>query len=199
MSASRAVKGIIGNFLGTYLSRYSDYQGYWVFGFLIDELETMRVDLLNPTPDRRPAFQFAIDLAVTRFKEQLTKGHVDAKSIALAELRLSRGPHPVAVAVNGQPSTGWEIQATVFVELKRVLSRLTIQPLSERVRGLPNERLFEPRQLIPFPTVEISVGPLQLRNGADERSAFVARHVVPRILVQTQFPVVPREHLDRPQ
>jgi len=29
---------VLKNFLGTYTSRYSDFQGYWLFGFLVPGL-----------------------------------------------------------------------------------------------------------------------------------------------------------------
>ncbi len=34
MATRRAINGVLGNFLGTYVSRYSDYDSYWLFGFI---------------------------------------------------------------------------------------------------------------------------------------------------------------------
>jgi hypothetical protein len=33
MVTPRAIRGMLRNFLGTYTSQYSDYKGYWLFGF----------------------------------------------------------------------------------------------------------------------------------------------------------------------
>ncbi len=34
----RIIKAVLDNFLGTYTSRYSDFHGYWLFGFLVKDL-----------------------------------------------------------------------------------------------------------------------------------------------------------------
>ena len=46
MAKRRAIRGVLGNFLGTFTSRYSDYDGYWLFGFLVADLKDLRIDLL---------------------------------------------------------------------------------------------------------------------------------------------------------
>lgn len=35
MARRRVIKSVLHNFLGTYISRYSDFRGYWLFGFLV--------------------------------------------------------------------------------------------------------------------------------------------------------------------
>ena len=47
MASRRVIKGVLGNFLGTYVSRYSDYDGYWLFGFLVGDLGELRINLLG--------------------------------------------------------------------------------------------------------------------------------------------------------
>ena len=47
MTTRKAMKGVLDGFLGTYMSRYSHYEGYWLFGFLICDLPCLRVDLLS--------------------------------------------------------------------------------------------------------------------------------------------------------
>jgi hypothetical protein len=51
MASTRALRGVVGNLLAAYVSRYSSYQGYWVFGFLVQELDLLEFDLLG-TPQR---------------------------------------------------------------------------------------------------------------------------------------------------
>ena len=36
MPTRRVIKSVLHNFLGTYTSRYSDYNGYWLFGFMVE-------------------------------------------------------------------------------------------------------------------------------------------------------------------
>ena len=117
MSASRAIRGVAGNFLGTYLSRCSDYQGYWLLGFLVADLRTLQLDLLSQAADERPVFQHAFDLAASRFRERLCKGGVALEEGRAAELRLSRELGEVPVEVNGSTARGW--RAAVSVESRR--------------------------------------------------------------------------------
>jgi hypothetical protein len=43
----RIIKSVLHNFLGTYTSRYSDFNGYWLFGFLVGDISQVAVDLLG--------------------------------------------------------------------------------------------------------------------------------------------------------
>jgi hypothetical protein len=70
MTSRRVILGVLHNFLGTFTSRYSDFDGYWVFGFLVESMDAVRIDLLadvesaNSTPSG-----FIRWLAVQRFSE----------------------------------------------------------------------------------------------------------------------------------
>jgi hypothetical protein len=119
MSAVRRIRGAIGNFLGMYVSRYSDHEGYWLFGYLVPELETLHIDLLHPPEDERAPFQRAIDVATNRFREQLLKAGIDIDVVRTAELTLSRQSGALPVVVNDATAVGWEILAVVRVESNR--------------------------------------------------------------------------------
>lgn len=43
----RIIKSVLHNFLGTYTSRNSDFHGYWLFGFLVEDINQINVDLLG--------------------------------------------------------------------------------------------------------------------------------------------------------
>jgi hypothetical protein len=47
MASLRAIKCALHNFLGTYSSRYSEYSGYWLFGFLVNDLTRIDFDLFE--------------------------------------------------------------------------------------------------------------------------------------------------------
>jgi hypothetical protein len=117
MATSRVIHAVVANFLGTFLSRYSDHEGYWLFGFLVSDLQTIRIDLLNPSTDERPVFQRAVELAALRFREQLQRNGVAPGGVSAAVLHLTRG-NPQLVEVNGSMTTGWENLALVSVESK---------------------------------------------------------------------------------
>ena len=46
MTSRRVIPGVLHNFLGTFTSRYSDFNGYWIFGFLVEKMDSVRIDLL---------------------------------------------------------------------------------------------------------------------------------------------------------
>ena len=75
MSSRRIIKGVLHNFLVTFTSRYSDFEGYWVFGFLVADMDTVAINLLDASTesaDDKP-LTFAKRLAVQRFAEQIAK------------------------------------------------------------------------------------------------------------------------------
>ncbi len=75
MMRRRTINGVLHNFLGTYTSRYSDYDGYWLFGLLVGEVGELKIDLLSPTVGTTTSAPVAavIELAVRKFREQMEK------------------------------------------------------------------------------------------------------------------------------
>lgn len=92
------MKGALNGFLDTYVSRYSAHDGYWLFGFLVPELTTAKVDLLMPPSDPRPHFRRASELATAKFREQAEKRKIDV-AMDVAVLTLARKE---AVLLNGR-------------------------------------------------------------------------------------------------
>jgi hypothetical protein len=94
MPSCHVLKSVLSGFLGTYTSRNSDYNGYWLFGLLVDEFDEVRVDLLGPErfpPGRKP-WAFARRLAIVKFQEQLAKAGFQPERIHRAELVIQRLP-----------------------------------------------------------------------------------------------------------
>jgi hypothetical protein len=96
LSRRSSLKGVLRSFLGTYTSRYSDYEGYWLFGVLETCPRDRCFDLLGPAPE--PATKspetFAARLASRRFSEQLAKSGVGRDCVAHASLVITRQPTP---------------------------------------------------------------------------------------------------------
>ena len=80
------------NFLGTLTSRYSDWHGYWVFGFVVNDLERLDHDLLIPVASSHGETPLAHirSLATMKFLEQLSKARLNPIRIREATLVLER-------------------------------------------------------------------------------------------------------------
>lgn len=110
MSTQRAIKGVLGNFLGTYTSRYSDYNGYWLFGFLVRELDELRIELLPPDdshPDSPTGV--AVQLAVVRFRDQFQKAGLELRQVQEAWLTIRKLPGVATGPVNSRPTEGHSV------------------------------------------------------------------------------------------
>jgi hypothetical protein len=102
MATRRIIKSVLRNFLGTLTSRYSDWHGYWLFGFVVNDLERLDHDLLIPvagSPDETPLAHLRT-LATTKFLEQLSKVRLDPIRIREAILVIERLPGRVEVQYN---------------------------------------------------------------------------------------------------
>lgn len=101
------------NFLRTFTSRYSDFDGYWVFGVVVEELNDARIDLLGPA-DRGAGsapMRALVHIARDRFRNQLAKHRLTPSLLKAAELLIARAPEKAAEArVNGR---GYEVTVSV--------------------------------------------------------------------------------------
>ncbi len=93
MATRRVIKSVLQSFLGTYTSRYSDYDGYWLFGFLVADLGELRINLLGQNVgDPASPVGVATSLAVTKFEEQRRKSDLAPSHIHEAWLTIQRLP-----------------------------------------------------------------------------------------------------------
>jgi hypothetical protein len=111
MTSRQVILGVLHNFLGTFTSRYSDFDGYWVFGFLVESMDAVRIDLLadvesaNSTPSG-----FIRWLAVQRFSEQIAKAGLSKESFREAYLDILKVAESKVGFVNGQSSSGYDVR-----------------------------------------------------------------------------------------
>jgi len=89
------MKSALRGFLGTFTSRYSDYQGYWLLGQLPASMQQWTVDLLGSHSDRDSPTDSACRLAIRRFTEQLGKSGLSLDVVREATLQLVRNPNSV--------------------------------------------------------------------------------------------------------
>lgn len=95
MSVRRVIRSVLWNFLGAYTSRYSDFDGYWLFGFLVGTGEPREFDLLASQVEPNRPEETAAFLAQVKFADQLRKAGISASEIRTALLRMSRSPDQV--------------------------------------------------------------------------------------------------------
>jgi hypothetical protein len=94
MASRKTMKGILQNFLGTYTSRYSDYNGYCLFGMFVSDLDELKINLLateNIAGESKP-MTIARQLAVTKFNEQANKVGLAVSQMREAHLTIKKLP-----------------------------------------------------------------------------------------------------------
>ena len=111
MTRRRAIKGILHNFLGTFISRYSVVDGYWLFGFLVEDIQTTRIDLMGRNfEETDEPISIAKQLAVRKFAEQIDKANIPISWLGEAFLEITKSPNPKECYVNGRLCTGYEME-----------------------------------------------------------------------------------------
>jgi hypothetical protein len=115
MPTRRVIKSVLRNFLGTLTSRYSDWHGYWLFGFVVSDLKPVDHDLLMyiaGAPDDTPMAHLR-SLATRRFQEQLSKAGLDPIRIRQASLSVERLPGSVQINVPNFAAVGYRMRFVV--------------------------------------------------------------------------------------
>jgi len=95
MGKIRLMKSVPHNILGTFCSRYSDIDGYWMFSFLIPQLEfsginSLTIDLIGDCYAESTAILQSVHRrSVSVFRDQLSKAGLSLASIRSATLNIS--------------------------------------------------------------------------------------------------------------
>jgi hypothetical protein len=109
MATRRAIRAALRNFLGTYTSRNTDYEGYWLFGFLDGGLIELEVDLLQRSGEPDSPTGHAVRAATAKFEDQLRKAGVARAHVAKAWLAIRKRPGRVQGSINGHPRLGHDV------------------------------------------------------------------------------------------
>jgi hypothetical protein len=116
MTSRRTINGVLFNFLGTYTSRYSDYKGYWLFGFLVSCPEQRFVInlLLPPDESNQPdTLVVAVRLAAQKFAEQIAKAGFQLSHFRSAHLEIAHSSVLRSSLVNGHLRAGYDLSFRV--------------------------------------------------------------------------------------
>lgn len=135
------ISALVHNFLGTFASRNSDFEGYWLFGFLVRDSAGITIDLLgsHPTDDLSPR-GFARKLAIQRFQEQAAKAGIRLDCLRQAHLRISKVTDRVYGLVGGRRAAGFRvlIEVQVMHDSKNALARsvsIFVAPHNPRIES----------------------------------------------------------------
>ena len=123
MTSCRVIPGVLHNFIGAFTSRYSDFNGYWVFGFLVERMDTVTIDVLSQVSESTDSspWGFARRLAAQKFSEQTAKAGLPREWFREACLGISKSPQSKMGVVNGRSVSGYDVrfQAHVVTDLGR--------------------------------------------------------------------------------
>ena len=124
MVSTRAINQALYGFLGTFTSRYSECDGYWLLGFLVGR-EPLLIDLLHqstiPAMSGDPV-DVARAVAFERFKVQLSKARIERDEVQSATLRIETlgGVHGL---VAGRAGRRMRFRTAVIVKGGRSVER----------------------------------------------------------------------------
>lgn len=110
MPNQRVIKGILHNFLGTYTSRYSNFNGYWLWGYLVIQSDPFCFNLLENIPSDGTPLGVAKALAASTFQAQMAKQNLDLPRVSDASVCIAISPLEIAGQFNAMPCRGHIMQ-----------------------------------------------------------------------------------------
>jgi hypothetical protein len=127
MAHRRRITSVLHNFLGAYTSRYSDYDGYWLFGMVVGHIDALDIDLLHAADTSLGTSPDAvvIRLAAERFAEQVEKAGLSISCVREARLSITKSPVVKNGPVNGHVCAGHDLRftATAVSDLGKTYER----------------------------------------------------------------------------
>jgi hypothetical protein len=115
MPTHRAIKALLDNFLGTFSSRYSDHNGFWIFGLWVSEHDSLLIDLLSPQSSADSVSSSMANLAKSKFADQVTKAGFCPASFSMAQVSLARSADLVDGHAGNRPARGYRVTLTAQV------------------------------------------------------------------------------------
>src|SRR5580692_685525 len=111
MKVRRQISGTLHNFLETFTSRYSDYDGYWLFGMLIQGIDRISIDLLSkpPVDQSKSLKSAATEEAITKFCEQMSKADIPSSCVCSAILDIVKSSAQKGGHAQGGSRDGFDV------------------------------------------------------------------------------------------
>ncbi len=136
------IKGVIDTFLSSFTSRYSDYDGYWIFGLLVDEDEEINIDLLAPFHSNTTSVVSVVKrIASDTFQNQIAKYKLPPSVIHGATLKITKTDKVTKCCNHGmwRDCVGLRLCVQVLTDLGRQFERERL------VFAAPHDPNFETR------------------------------------------------------
>jgi hypothetical protein len=110
------LRGVVFNFLATFLSRNCDIGGYWLPGLIVEHVGPEPVDVLSDTPlPNAPQLRIIKRAARERFLDQLDKDGIPRNRVVRCMLRFNRQEEKTTGFVNGYEVQGYTLTVTAEV------------------------------------------------------------------------------------
>lgn len=105
------------NYLETLSSRYSDYDGFWVFGLLFHNLGAIKIDLDSQSSllPGDPVLVWFEAESRRKFAEQIAKDRIPIEYVRAARLVCEVVSKPFSGSIGGSPTEGATCRLTVSV------------------------------------------------------------------------------------
>ena len=150
MPSRKALKSVIRGFLGTYVSRNSDFDGSLLFGFVIDRLTVEEIDLTESAPApplNTPEYELSA-LARHKFQAQLSKVGLPLSVVRNATLTIRKG----------EPSTVWGADVFFNVRVETDLGRVYEDGVREFIYPNTPRLVADSPKRLPSPLAEVLKG-----------------------------------------
>lgn len=126
MATRNLLKSVATNFLAAYASRHTEYQGYWLFGFLAGVRQPLEIVLLGDKPVDGPLLsaraglwrtppEAATGQAWETFDDQLAKAGLERSAVESATFTLSTVSEQVEALVGGRLRRGHDMRLEVCI------------------------------------------------------------------------------------
>lgn len=114
MKTRRRITGVLCSLLDSFGSRYSDFDGYWIFGLLLRESETFSIPLISTDyiGSDLPVLKKAKAISRHILREQMQKAHIPIECISDAILRIRKLEDGRSGLVNGRVTEGFLVSVS---------------------------------------------------------------------------------------
>lgn len=112
----RRLRGVLANFLSGLTSRYSDVDGYWLFGLLARDVDALELDLVGPAPSEAgPTLRATFDIARQRLQQQWASAGLTPPAFSAVVLSMTKRTAPggfvISLTVVAETRDGRVVQA----------------------------------------------------------------------------------------
>lgn len=118
MPSQHVLKSVVHNFIETYISRNTDYEGYWLFGFLVAPGSRYELDLLTRSEAgvaTADPLEYAQILATERLHDLLEKARFGTGELLAASAVIEVSSKTAEISVNGYNCAGHRMCVAISV------------------------------------------------------------------------------------